>query len=176
MKVFSNLVRKLKSLFTRAPKAPASRTKSSVQYGDKVGNVTITQAYQLDKHVDFKVGESYKVGEAIVTLHANKASMLAAIAKVNANRKAHEAYLTKRGEDIMLMTPQELAQFKVNEWLAANNSRHSFIKGIVGTIASIGRYIRPHKDAFTPPSGKKDERIAEQFKEVMKDVKVVDKV
>lgn len=163
------LKRFLQSLSKLFRRFTPEEKKSSVKYGDKVGNVTIEHPYQLIKHTEYKTGESYRVGEMIVTLHANKASMQKAIAKVDAARKAREERLTRRAEDIMLMTPDELQQFKIKEWLANRTQKHSIIQRIMGKGSDNKRYIAPNKDAFTPPSGKVSERFEELIKDVVKE-------
>lgn len=68
-----------------------------------------------------KAGDSYRLGECIVTLATfgpqGKLEVAEKIKAVEAIRALRERELTERGIKIMLMTPEELEQFKVNEWL-----------------------------------------------------------
>lgn len=68
-----------------------------------------------------KAGESYRLGECIVTLATfgpeGKLEVAEKIKAIEAIRALREAELTQRAEKIMLMAPEELEQFKVNEWL-----------------------------------------------------------
>ena len=68
-----------------------------------------------------KEGESYRLGECVVTLAKfgieGKQEVAAKIAAVEEMRKRREQELTERGTNIMLMTPEELKQFQVDEWL-----------------------------------------------------------
>jgi hypothetical protein len=121
--MLKNLLKRLKKLFGSKTAAPIDDGKShpKVMYGDMVGNVKIMAPYQLDKHTDFKPGESYKVGQMVVTVHADKASMLAAIAATNKRREERHARLTERGIELMLMSPEELQKLKIEEWLQKRN-------------------------------------------------------
>lgn len=136
--MFKRLLNKLKSFFQK----PLDIDRLKYRLGDKDGNVTITKQYQLDKRTNFKVGESYRVGEMIVTLHANKASMLKAIAKVDARRAAKEAKLRERGIELMLMTPEELLSTKIHEWMAKRQATESKLEAIVGKFTGK-RYAPP---------------------------------
>jgi len=119
----------------------------------------IASQYQLDKRTDFKPGESYRVGEMIATVHADKASMLRAIAAVDAKRKARHALLREKAIDIMLMSPEELAQFKIKEWLEKNKQKDKLFKRILGRFAGKPRtdYMRQLeiKHAELPPDSNK---------------------
>ena len=140
------------------------KSKSRVSIGDKVGNVTILHSSQLDKHTDFKPGESYRVGEAIATVHVNKASMLKALAGYERTRLAKEKALTERGIDLMLMSPEELQELKLKEWLDKKEKAGHKVQRIVNLPVKA------------PPAGTKEAAIKEQFEDVMKDVKIKDKV
>ena len=77
-----------------------------------------------------KAGDSYRLGECIVTLATfgpeGKLEVAEKIKAVEAMRALRERELTEKAEKIMLMSPEELEQFKVNEWLAkvkATNSK-----------------------------------------------------
>lgn len=172
--MFNRLWNKLKGLFKKN-KGPKERSKPNVKAGDVIGGVTIgylglkpkgemtqkdvdrLREAQLNKHTDFKVGESYRLGEMIVTLHPNKASMLAAIAAVDARREAKIKRLTRRAEDIMLMSPKELEAFQLNEWLE-KRKRVSYKIAQRMAALSYDRYIAPVEKV---PSGKKKERFQE---------------
>lgn len=68
-----------------------------------------------------KAGESYRLGECIVTLATfgpeGKLEVAEKIKAIEAIRALREAELTQRAEKIMLMAPEELEQMKVNEWI-----------------------------------------------------------
>lgn len=166
MKLLNYLVNRLKGLFSKPNvyKEGDEKSKSKVKIGEKIGNITILHQYQLDKHTDFKPGESYKVGEAIVTVHANKASMLAALAKYEANRLLKEKQLKERGIELMLMSPEELGALQLDEWLEKKEKLGHKVQ------RTINLPLKP------PPLGTKEAAIKEQFEEVMKDVKIADKV
>ena len=159
--MFKKLYNRIKGLFVK-PKPIDTRSK--VKYGDKVGNVTISMPYQLIKHTEYKVGESYKVGEMIATLHDSKASMLKAIAKVDARRAAREARLRERAIEIMLMSPEEIMELKLTEWLANRQAIESRIEQIIGKWTGK-RYIKP---VDKQPKGSK----AGRFQDILEDAKV----
>jgi hypothetical protein len=178
------LLNKLKGLFNKPNhyRPGDERSQPKVKAGDKVGGVTIgylglkpnkefSQATidnlrqsQLDKHTDFKIGESYRLGESIVTLHPNKASMLAAIAKVDAKREAKHKALRERGIDLMLMSPEELAAFKLDEWLSAREKAGHKLDAKVRHDNDNIRYIAPKS---LPPEGTRDAGIKRQFEEIV---------
>lgn len=68
-----------------------------------------------------KEGESYRLGECIVTLAKfgieGKQQVAEKIKAIEAIRALRERELTEKAEKIMLMSEEELEQFKVNEWL-----------------------------------------------------------
>jgi len=175
------MLKKIKSLLQRFFNKPkptlidSNRTKSSVSIGDKVGNVTIFTQSQLDKHTAFKPGESYRIGEGIVTVHANKESMLAAIAAVNAKREAKHKVLTERGIELMLMSPEELQKLKINEWLGKRKNNQSKIDSIISRVTSSvhlphwGNRL-PSGPTGLPPSGKHEDIVSDKFKELTKEV------
>jgi hypothetical protein len=172
--MLKRLLRKLKKLL-RAPKPelyPGKR--ADYYYGDKVGGVTIENHAQMVKHTEFKPGEQYRLGEAIVTVHANKESMLAAIAATEARRKAKEERLTERAIEIMLLTPEQLQELKVEDFLRANREKDNLFKRIMGRYWNKGKtnhflqleakYAAPPNTVNTNHSSTKDQ------------VKVVEKV
>jgi len=69
-----------------------------------------------------KEGESYRLGECIVTLAKfgieGKQQVAEKIKVIDALRALKETELTEKAEKIMLMSEEELEQFKVNEWLS----------------------------------------------------------
>lgn len=71
--------------------------------------------------IAYKEGESYRLGECIVTLAKfgveGKQEVAAKIAYWDLMRKQKEEELTKRGQEIMLMSPEELKQLQVEEWI-----------------------------------------------------------
>lgn len=68
-----------------------------------------------------KAGDSYRLGECIVTLATfgieGKQEVAEKLKAIEAMRALREAELTEKAEKIMLMSPEELEQFKVSEWL-----------------------------------------------------------
>lgn len=144
--MLKKLLNKLKSLFSKAPQGP----KYDVKAGDKVGNVTIgylglkpskyftkadiarLRGAQLVKHTKFEVGAQYRVGDGIATVHADKASMLAAIAAVDKRRELKEAMLIERGIELMLMSEEQISELKLNEWLDKRKSLGLKIDKIMG--------------------------------------------
>jgi len=171
-KWFKSLFSKLaltKSLFS---KPALTKSLPYVKLGDKDGNVVIRTQAQLDKRTHFKPGETYRLGEAIVTVHANKASMLAAIAATEAKRIEKEKRLRERAIDIMLMKPEELLQFQLDEWLAKRKVTESKITDILGKFNNrMFKKIKPpiNKEE-RPPSGNIDTRKADlklKFSEIV---------
>lgn len=71
--------------------------------------------------IAYKEGESYKLGECIVTLAKfgpeGKEEVAAKLLAYEAQRIDKERKLTERAEKIMLMTPEELKDFQVEEWI-----------------------------------------------------------
>ena len=172
---------KLKGFFVKPPPSPSPiplspdglpRSQPKVKIGDKVGNVEIRAQYQLDKHTDFRPGESYRVGQAIVTVHKDKASMLAAIAAVDRKREEKWAKAKERAIDIMMMTPEQLKALKINEWLAKRRKVDDKIKGIMGGSGEGNKYVSKRYIApkQSQPSGIKDERTKAVFQELTKSV------
>src|ERR1700678_386614 len=174
--MLKKLLNKLKGFFSK-PQPTPPRPKA----GDKVGNITLgyegiekdkrftidqvaaLRQSQLDKHTDFKVGESYRLGGAVVTLHPNKASMLKAIAAVNAHREEKHKKLTERGVDLMLMTPEGFQKLKLDEWLEARQRLGFKTERIMGS--SDERYIAPK---VLPPKSN-EEATKQQFDKIIHD-------
>jgi hypothetical protein len=160
--MLSKLLKRVKAFFKREV---ASR--GAVPYmaiGDMDGGVTIRTQAQLDKRTHFKPGDTYKLGECIVTVHKNKASMLAAIAATDARRAAREAAMRERAIDIMLMSPEELKQFKVNDWLKERAEKDSIIKSIIDW--GTRRYIAPKGEQIEGTiKGRFEQLIKEAVKE-----------
>jgi hypothetical protein len=71
--------------------------------------------------IAYKEGESYRLGECIVTLAKfgieGKQEVAAKLLAYETQRIEKERQLTERAEEIMLMNPEELEQFRVEEWL-----------------------------------------------------------
>lgn len=78
--------------------------------------------------IALKEGESYRLGECIVTLAKfgieGKQQVAEKIKAIEAIRALRDAELTEKAEKIMLMSPEELEQFKVNEWLSQVQSKN----------------------------------------------------
>lgn len=146
-------------------KTPSNSVTRSPGVGDRVGNITILTDAQAIKHTPLKVGDSYRLGSSTVTLRASQAEVAAIIAMYDRERARKEARLTKRANEIMLMSPKELEQFKVQEWLDA---QQEYLK-------KIGKVM---EQPTTPPSsGNKAIRINKQFLEIVKElIKDDDKV
>lgn len=72
--------------------------------------------------IAYKEGESYRLGECIVTLAKfgpeGKEEVAAKLAAFEAERIAKEQRLTERAEKIMLMKPEELQELMVQDWIA----------------------------------------------------------
>jgi hypothetical protein len=135
-----------------------------IAVGDYDGNVHVVSQAQLDKRTHFQPGETYRLGECIVTVHASKADMLAAIAATDAKRDARHAALTQRGEDLMMMSPEELLTLKLDDWLARKAKHDAGVEAKAGRQSKRSRYIAPVE---ATPSGDK----AERFKAIAKTVK-----
>ena len=163
--MLKKLLNKLKGLFTRKPPAKRQYAKK----GDVVGNVTLLTDAQLVKHTEYLPGESYRLGEAIVTVHSNKESMLAAIRATDLRREAREAKMRERAIDLMLLTPEQLEQYKIGEWLTERNKRDTWLSIKMGKLMGKDRYIKPVE---APPSGKATER----FEQLMKASETKDEV
>jgi len=71
--------------------------------------------------IAYKEGESYRLGECIVTLAKfgpeGKQEVAAKLLAYEAQRQNKEKELTERAEKIMLMSPEELKVFMVEEWI-----------------------------------------------------------
>lgn len=72
-------------------------------------------------HSLLKEGDQYKCGEATITLAKfgveGKQEVEKKIIAADERREARQKLLTERSEKIMLMSPDELQEFKVSEWL-----------------------------------------------------------
>lgn len=68
-----------------------------------------------------KEGESYRLGECVVTLAKfgveGKQEVAAKIEAYEQQRKEREEKYKEKGINIMLMNPEELKQFQVSEWI-----------------------------------------------------------
>lgn len=83
-------------------------------------------------HSLLKEGDEYKCGESTVTLAKfgveGKQEVAKKIAAADKRREDKQKFLTERGEKIMLMSPDELQEFKINEWLENRNKIKNLIK------------------------------------------------
>lgn len=72
--------------------------------------------------IAYKEGESYRLGECIVTLAKfgpeGKKEVAAKLLAYEAQRQDKERRLTQKAEKIMLMNPEELKDFMVEDWLS----------------------------------------------------------
>lgn len=68
-----------------------------------------------------KEGDQYRLGTAIVTLAKfgieGKAEVQKKIEAANQRRAERQARLTERGIEMMLMTEEEILEFKIKEWI-----------------------------------------------------------
>lgn len=73
-----------------------------------------------------KAGDSYRLGECIVTLAKfgieGKQEVAAKITAFNKRRELRHKELTEQAEKIMLMSPEELKRYQVEEWLKQRRS------------------------------------------------------
>lgn len=71
--------------------------------------------------IAYKEGESYRLGECIVTLAKfgpeGKQEVAAKLLAYETQRLDKERKLTERAQEIMLMGAEELKQFQVEEWI-----------------------------------------------------------
>lgn len=76
--------------------------------------------------VALKEGESYRLGECIVTLAKfgveGKEQVRKKIEAINLLRETREKELIERGQTIMLMNPDELKKFQIEEWIKQRKS------------------------------------------------------
>jgi len=156
------------------------KSQPKVRIGDKVGNVIIKSQYQLDKHTDFKVGESYRVGEMIVTLRSSKEEVQAIIASMDAKRAAKERAMKERGIELMLMSPEEIKALKLEEWLEKRSKKGKKIDRIIGApqarTAIKEIWTKASKMGYKLPEGYnellislKDKEVLSRFEELTKD-------
>lgn len=83
------------------------------------------KAKQLQKvkstKIAYKEGESYRLGQCIVTLAKfgieGKQEVAAKLLAYETQRLEKERKLTEKAEKIMLMNPEELKEFMVEEWI-----------------------------------------------------------
>lgn len=175
------MLRWLKRLFGLKPSPAPARTKPNARLRDRDGNVTIATQAQLDKRTDFKIGESYRLGEMIVTLRASKEEVKQVIAYWDKKREEKAKRLKERAIEIMLMNPKELLKLQLDEWLAKREGKTSRILSIMGTVSEAvlnskylptimrKRYIPPVDQV---PSG----MLKERFKELTKDLETQEEV
>jgi hypothetical protein len=79
---------------------------------------------RYEMHSLLKEGDTYKLGEATVTLMKagpeGKQEMKKRIAEADARRAKRREELTKKGEEMMLLPPEELLKYQVDEWIQKN--------------------------------------------------------
>lgn len=87
-----------------------------------------TKQYKKVKitQIALKEGDSYRLGECIVTLAKfgieGKKEVAAKIAFWNQAREQKEKELTEKSIEIMLMDPKKLEQYQIEEWLKQRKS------------------------------------------------------
>ena len=94
--------------------------------------VSLRQAFekkQRDRylfHQMLKAHDTYKLGEAIVTLAKfgveGKKEVAMKIAAANERREKKQIRLREKGIEIMMMSPEELQIFKINEWISSRKT------------------------------------------------------
>lgn len=71
--------------------------------------------------IAYKEGESYRLGECVVTLAKfgpeGKQEVAAKLLAYETQRIEKERKLTERAQEIMLMNPEELKEFQIEEWI-----------------------------------------------------------
>lgn len=76
--------------------------------------------------MSLKKGESYRLGECVVTLATfgieGKEEVGKKIEAFNALKALRHQELTEKAEKIMLMTPEELKTYQVDEWLKSRKA------------------------------------------------------
>lgn len=90
-----------------------------------------------------KAGDTYRLGESIVTLATfgpqGKLEVAEKIKAIEALRALRDAELTERAEKIMLMSEQELEQLKVNEWLVKVKRKNE--KTLYESFVETGSFV-----------------------------------
>lgn len=163
--MLKKLLKRFKGLFQKAPIAPTNPEldfgkRADVNYGDKVGDITISRYHQLVKHTYYAPGEQYRVGEGIATVHTDKDSMYMALMRVEDRAFLKELTLTKRAVDIMMMTSEELAATKVNEFLAKQKASATLFRKVIGKFWNRGRtshFVQLSAKYANPPPAPKQE-------------------
>ena len=76
--------------------------------------------------IAYRAGESYRLGECVVTLATfgveGKEEVRKKIEAFNALKALRHQELTEKAEKIMLMTPEELKVYQVDEWLKSRKA------------------------------------------------------
>lgn len=142
--MLKKLLQKIKSLFTKPP-ASTGPSKPYMGIGEMDGNVKIERADQLTKRTHYKIGESYRLGEMIVTLRSSKAEVAKILAAVDARRLAREVARKERGIELMLMKPEELMKLKIDEWLKTRNEEGNKLSSKMGIVDWMKRYVAPRQ-------------------------------
>jgi hypothetical protein len=155
--------------FFRKKKSPTGRSEPYMKRGAYDGNVRVLRQAQLDKRTHFRVGESYKVGEGIATLHACKEDMLMAIMRVEDKAFLKAEKMREKGIQIMLMSPEELEQFQLDEWLAKRGVKEAKVRTLFGrSWLTVRSYFKAHKEELAQqaviPSDLAKQRRAEKAK------------
>lgn len=172
----SIVLKRLKTFFRRLfyPIPPANKG-PKFRLGDMDGNIKLEKQWQLDKRTDFKVGDSYRVGEMVVTLRSSKAEVQAIIAALDAKRAKREEKQRERAIELMLMSPEELDKLALGEWLSKRGVEEATLKELMGDTYEK-RMLEPKE---LPEDGRKDTRVKNRFHKAMEDwglVKVKEKV
>lgn len=169
--MLKRLLNRFKGLFKGSVKPEVGRSMPNVMLGTKVGSVTIWTQSQLDKHTNFKPGEQYRLGEGIVTVHANKESMLMAILRVEDKAFKKELNHHKLAVDIMMMSPEDLEKQQLDKWIAERNKVHRSIFYPIESIRRLIGYTRKESIKFEelPPKMKRLVEIDEMMKDTIKE-------
>lgn len=164
--MLKTFLKQLKRLFTKKPKSPADDGRSSpyTQLGSWDGGVEIKTQSQLDKRTHFKPGETYMLGEAIVTVHATKADARRAVLMTYIKRRTKRAKLRERAIELMLMTPEQINKLNVDEWLKKRNSYHKKVfTGISGlpkeAVTALFKKLMVQSKVSTPEEAKEVDKV-----------------
>lgn len=93
-------------------------------------------------HSLLKEGDQYRLGTATVTLAKfgveGKAEVAKKIAAATARREERKRILTERGEEMMLMSPEELLEFQIKNWTEERAQYKSERKKVSEKISALG--------------------------------------
>lgn len=105
--------------------------------------------YQM--HALLKEGDSYQLGSAKATLAKfgpeGKAEVKAKLALMNQRREERARKHRERAIDIMMMTPEELEKFQIDEWLEKRRKEIKFYDNFSAAPDAV------------PPSGDPSKRV-----------------